>query len=189
MTSVRRATPPVLSSDGGTVLSQELSKNGPVATPFIRAVTPHGEVRAMRKRCKYIQEMGRLGAFHFRSVAHFKAAPSGAIRMTASCAQQRCAGREVRQPDVKPVALCILGFRHTSGRATDGPDAQAFSPTSRASELDDSDGHQHLRFAILQTASTPLGPSDLNHADLARIAVPPDLAVNRASQQCFFNKC
>src|SRR5206468_8116969 len=108
----------------------------------VLAVAADGEIRRLRHRGEELDQVTRGGHRHLAAVDAFVAPPA---RWGPGIAQRpgddRCARRELGEPDVVEVAARELRLGDATRGTADGAESQPFACDARGAESDDANAH------------------------------------------------
>src|SRR5438445_734746 len=96
----------------------------------------------VRQCCQSVQKVRLLGFLQLGLVTARKGAPSGAVVPDPGLTHQRSARGQIRQPDVEPVAACILRLANAARRTPNRTEAQPLATPLPTPQSDDADCHR-----------------------------------------------
>src|SRR5690606_13500974 len=137
-----REGPPPL--EAGALLAKKLPKHRTVAVRLVLAITAHREVRVVRQRGEQLDGVRVLRLRHLRAGLPGERRPLGRRRGLLRLLHRLDARRQVRKPDVVPVARRELRLRHAPRRAAHRADSQALVDGPVGSETDYANDHGFL---------------------------------------------
>ncbi len=152
VTLFRPACP--LSGKVRSVLQQQRLQHRAVAARFFRTVTAHCKIGPVGESGQEHEEARGLRLFHFSTVSLREAAPRPLIRSMKCLLDQGLRRRKVWKPHVVEISRRMLSLRHAARWAAYGPQAQALTGCSRASQpyYPNSHSNRLLRSALAMHA-------------------------------------
>lgn len=148
-----------------------------MAAVLILAITADGEVRVVRERGEQVEEVGGVGLLHLGAEFSLEGHPSADVIAGAEGEGDKVGrGGQSGEPDIIEIAFREVGFRHSTGRAADGAEAEAFMRPTRGAEADGGDGHRDRVQRTADRVKTGAGGYGLG---VGVIAVKPEAGVIR----------
>ena len=115
-----------------------------MAAVLIGAVAPHRKARVPRQRDEQLQQSGRFGPSHFRTVPPLEPSPGLVVIGLQSKLDQSGAWRQFWKPRIVEVTRRILALRYPPGRMPHGSNTEPFARAASTPESNDANGHAYL---------------------------------------------